>query len=54
MAAATPILIFHKRRCGCLEPGSWLLTPAKAAVCASLLPSVGWRALPIFGSLLWG
>jgi hypothetical protein len=43
MAAVTPILIFHN---GCQYPGSWNLAPdtRNAAVCASLLPSVGLRA----------
>jgi len=38
------ILIFHKAGAVILEPGSWILIPANAAVCASLLPSVGLRA----------
>ena len=52
LAAATPILIFHKRRCR--DPGARLagfspgqaLVPdtCTAAACASLLPSVGWGA----------
>jgi len=35
---ATPILIFHNARAIFLEPGSWILVPAPAAACASLLP----------------
>jgi hypothetical protein len=40
------ILIFHKAGAVAwnLVPGSWYLQPA--AVCASLLPSVGERSLP--------
>ena len=38
------ILIFHKAGAVILEPGSWILIPANAAVCASLLPSVRRRA----------
>jgi hypothetical protein len=45
-ALGAPILIFHKRGRGGLEPGSWLPAPAKAAVCASLLPNA---ARPLSG-----